>query len=173
MRQWPPEQFAELINLLLERQHLNVALIGGVDEKALADHVLNHVENSSLVINLVGRLPLAELATLLASAALFIGNNSGPQHIAASLGVPTVGIHSGVVDAREWGPMGPNAVAVRRQMSCSPCYIEQPTDCPRQLACLRDLSVAHVLNACDRVLVRNHSSAISKAGISSAAVLSV
>jgi ADP-heptose:LPS heptosyltransferase len=104
------------------------------------------------VINLVGRLALAELPKLLADSALFVGNNSGPHHLAAGLGVATVGIHSGVVDAREWGPLGPRAVAVRRDMSCSPCFIEHERDCPRQLACLRDLSVADVYRACERML---------------------
>jgi hypothetical protein len=70
---------------------------------------------------------------------LYVGNNSGPKHIAAALGVPTIGIHSGVVDAIEWGPIGKRAVAVRRNMTCSPCYIARPEDCPRNFACMRGL----------------------------------
>ena len=89
---------------------------------------------------------------LLATAAVFVGNNSGPQHLAAGLGVPTIGIHSGVVDAREWGPLGPRAVALRRDMSCSPCYIEHAKDCPRQLACLEQLPVAAVYSQCRQML---------------------
>jgi ADP-heptose:LPS heptosyltransferase/GT2 family glycosyltransferase len=152
MRQWPPASFAELIYLLLRRQRCHVALIGGNDERELAEQVLELVGPQAGVINLVGRLALAELPKLLADSALFVGNNSGPHHLAAGLGVATVGIHSGVVDAREWGPLGPRAVAVRRDMSCSPCFIEHERDCPRQLACLRDLSVADVYRACERML---------------------
>jgi ADP-heptose:LPS heptosyltransferase len=148
MRQWPPESFAELIRLFVDLRRFNVAIIGGNDEKELADRVLQLVARPGEVINLVGRLALAELPKVLADSVLFVGNNSGPHHWAAGLGVPTVGIHSGVVDAREWGPLGPQAVAVRRDMSCSPCFIEHAEDCPRKLACLKELAVADVYDAC-------------------------
>ena len=65
----------------------------------------------------------ASCRDLLRACALYVGNNSGPKHIAAALGVPTIGIHSGVVDAIEWGPIGKRAVALRRNMTCSPCYL--------------------------------------------------
>jgi len=153
MRQWPAEKFADLIHLLLSRQRFNVALIGGPDEKELAAEVLGLAGGQPEVINLVGRLALADLPRLLGKAALFVGNNSGPHHLAAALGIPTVGIHSGVVDAREWGPLGPQAVAVRRDMSCSPCFIEYEKDCPRGLACLKELSVADVYETCRKMIL--------------------
>ncbi|MGO8857001.1 MAG: glycosyltransferase family 9 protein [Steroidobacteraceae bacterium] len=152
-RQWSPESFAELISLLLTHQCFNVALIGGADEKELAAQVLGLVGQQREVINLAGRLTLTELQKLLAKSALFVGNNSGPQHLAAALGIPTVGIHSGVADSREWGPSGPQAVAVRRDMSCSPCFIEQAKDCPRKLECLTELSVAEVYGTCKRMIL--------------------
>jgi ADP-heptose:LPS heptosyltransferase len=92
---------------------------------------------------------------LLARTSLFLGNDSGPKHIAAGLGVPTVGIHSGTVDVREWGPIGPNAVAVAREMVCSPCYLSNPEDCRRGLACLRQLSPEIVYDTCRRLLLLN------------------
>jgi ADP-heptose:LPS heptosyltransferase/GT2 family glycosyltransferase len=165
MRQWPPENFARLIDRFLDTERFNVALIGGADEKALALHVMAGVTRTGLATNLVGRLSLSELPSLLAASVLFVGNNSGPQHWAAGLGVPTVGIHSGVVDAREWGPMGPRAVAVRRDMWCSPCFIEQPKNCPRSLACLNDLTVADVYGICSNML--SGAGSTSKPGIGS------
>jgi hypothetical protein len=88
------------------------------------------------------------------ACALYIGNDSGPKHIAAALGVPTVGIHSGVVDATEWAPMGRRAVALRRNMSCAPCYLQHATDCPRNLACLRFLEPALVHQTAQMLLAR-------------------
>jgi len=139
MRQWPAEHFAALIDLMVERDDVNAILIGGPDEAELADEVLASVSAKSSVISLVGKTPLRDLPGLLARCALYVGNNSGPKHIAAALGVPTIGIHSGVVDAIEWGPVGQRAVALRRSMACSPCYLARPDDCPRALACLRGL----------------------------------
>ena len=103
--------------------------------------------------SLIGALPLADLPALLGRASLFLGNDSGPKHIAAGLGVPTVGVHSGTVDVREWDPIGVNAVAVAREMVCSPCYLTNPQDCRRSLACLRELSPETVYQACERLLL--------------------
>ncbi len=85
---------------------------------------------------MAGKTSLAELPSLLLNCVLYIGNDSGPKHIAAAVGIPTIGIHSGVVDPVEWGPIGPSAVALRRNMTCSPCYLANAEDCPRALACL-------------------------------------
>jgi len=154
MRQWPLRSFAALIDLLLDLRDYNVALIGGPDEKALVEEVLEGVGHRQRVFDLTGRLPLAQLPVLLRRSALFVGNNSGPQHLAAATGVATIGIHSGVVDAREWGPLGPQAFAVRKDMICSPCFLAFPEHCQRGLACLQDLPVGYVYRACLRALGR-------------------
>jgi hypothetical protein len=94
------------------------------------------------------------LFEVLGACTLYVGNNSGPKHIAALLGVPTIGVHSGVVDAVEWAPMGPRAMALRRNMACSPCYIERPEGCSRGMACLRGLEPAAVHQAAELLLAR-------------------
>ncbi|MBN9561920.1 MAG: glycosyltransferase [Alphaproteobacteria bacterium] len=152
MRQWPVAHFAQLIDRLVENQGVRVVLIGGSDELALGEEILAGLAEPASVLSLIGDVPLAELPRLLSSCALFVGNNSGPKHIAAALGVPTVGIHSGVVDATEWAPLGPRAVAVRRSMACSPCYLARPQDCHRELACLAGLEPTTVYAACARFL---------------------
>jgi ADP-heptose:LPS heptosyltransferase len=152
VRQWPAEHFGALIDLLIEEHGVHVVLIGGQDELPVADAVLRTVKHRSAVVSLLGSLQLAELPLLLQVAKLFVGNNSGPQHLAAALGTPTVGIHSGVVDATEWGPFGPRAVAVRRKTVCSPCYVATVAQCHRQMACLRKLRPADVYAVCRGML---------------------
>ncbi len=49
-----------------------------------------------------------------------------------------------MVDPAEWGPIGPNAVALRRNMTCGPCYLANADDCPRALACLKFFEPAMV-----------------------------
>jgi ADP-heptose:LPS heptosyltransferase len=152
MRQWPPRKFSELIDLLIERNGLKVVLVGSSADRAITDEVLRETRNKRGVLDLAGKLGLIEFESLVAASFAFIGNNSGPQHIAAAIGTPTIGIHSGVVDAREWGPMGKQAIALRRDMSCSPCYLERPADCPRNLACLAQLHVTDVYRHVDDFL---------------------
>jgi ADP-heptose:LPS heptosyltransferase/GT2 family glycosyltransferase len=155
MRQWPAEHFASVIDLLIEQDATNVLLIGGRDEAELAEDVLSQVVHRENVVSLAGRTSLAELRGLLRACALYLGNNSGPKHIAAALGVPTIGIHSGVVDATEWAPVGPRAIAVQKNMICSPCYLVKSEDCVRDLACLKRLEPGVVHRYCQMMLARN------------------
>ncbi len=151
-KQWPPTYFGLLIDQLIALEGVHVILIGGPDDMELGMKILHMVTNRSSTWSVMGQIGLGELPALIARCALFIGNDSGPKHIAAGLGVATVGIHSGVVDANEWGPKGTTAVAVRRAMSCSPCYYSKVEECNRGLACLRGLLPADVVKVCQRML---------------------
>ncbi len=151
-KQWPAQSFAQLVDLLVADAGAAVVIVGAPDELAFAREVMALATRRERLFDVVGRATLADLPRLLSGAELYVGNDSGPKHIAAALGVPTVGIHSGTVDAGEWGPLGPSAVAVRRAMTCSPCYLAYASDCHRGLACLTGLPVGDVYEACRRML---------------------
>jgi len=152
LRQWPPKYFAALIDLLVGVAGVNVAIIGTQGERTIAEEVLDEIVGSDRVWSLVGKTSMRDLPMLLRASSLFVGNNSGPHHIAAALGTPTVGVHSGVVSAQEWGPLGPTAVAIQRDMTCSPCYIEKLSNCFRDYACMRGLRPAEVFRVCQQFL---------------------
>jgi len=152
VRQWPAASFAALIDLLAGDLDASVILVGGGDEQIVAQEVLANVTARHAVASLVGALRLTELPAVMQACAIFVGNNSGPKHLAASLGVPTVGIHSGVVDAGEWAPLGPAALALQRRVICGPCYLEFANDCPRGMACLTGIKPRDVLAVCRRLL---------------------
>jgi ADP-heptose:LPS heptosyltransferase len=154
MKQWPAEHFSALVDLLTESGDANVLLVGGPDEQELADTLLDTVHHRNAVTSVAGRTSLDELVSLLRASVLYVGNDSGPKHIAAALGIPTIGIHSGVVDATEWGPVGPRALALRRVMSCGPCYIASADRCPRKMACLQFLEPSFVYEAARMLLAR-------------------
>ncbi len=152
MRQWPAEHFVALIDQLASAEDVHIALIGGPDEAALASVILDKLRCSDAVWSLIGKVRLGELPDVLTACSLFVGNNSGPHHIAAALGLPTIGIHSGVTDTGEWGPMGPQAIAISRDMSCGPCYLSKMEECSRNFACMRQLLPGEVYHACKRLL---------------------
>jgi ADP-heptose:LPS heptosyltransferase/GT2 family glycosyltransferase len=151
---WPAEYYSALIDLLTERNGVNVLLIGGADERDAADALRQTLLRPDAVGSLVGETLLDALPALLSICCLYIGNDSGPKHIAAGLGIATIGIHSGVVDAIEWGPVGRRTVALRRDMACSPCYLARAEDCPRALACLRQLEPSVVHQTATMLLAR-------------------
>ncbi len=151
---WPADHFSALIDLLIERNGVNVMLIGGTEEREASDALRKTLLRPDAVGSVVGETSLDALPGLLSACCLYIGNDSGPKHIAAALGIPTMGIHSGVVDAIEWAPVGRRAVALRRNMTCSPCYLQSAEDCPRALACLRHLEPSEVHRTATMMLAR-------------------
>jgi ADP-heptose:LPS heptosyltransferase/GT2 family glycosyltransferase len=157
LKQWPPEHFATLVDLLL-RRGLNALFVGGPDEAETTEDIIARAaafDRSRIdrMASLAGRLPLRDLPAAIARCVLYVGNDSGPKHIAAAVGVPTVGIHSGTVDPHEWAPAGPLAVAIHRAVTCSPCYIISADRCPRGLDCLTGIDPASVMRVCERLLV--------------------
>jgi ADP-heptose:LPS heptosyltransferase/GT2 family glycosyltransferase/glycosyltransferase involved in cell wall biosynthesis len=147
MKQWPAASFAGLIDLLVECHDVSVVLIGNDLDVETVEAVMASSDHPTSILSLAGHVALDQLAKILPGCVLFIGNDSGPKHLAATLGLPTIGIHSGNIDATEWGPTGPRAVAIRRTVACSPCYIADERECPRALACLRGIRVQDVYRA--------------------------
>ncbi len=152
---WPARKFAGFIEVLLATENVNVALVGGADEAVLARTVIESLGPSERVHLLLGELDLSDLPMFIDACALFVGNNSGPQHIAATLGVPTICVHSGVVDPREFGPLGRFVLAIHRKTVCAPCFRARE-DCHRELACLTGVHVSLVVNAARRMLRLEH-----------------
>ncbi len=144
MRQLPEKHIPALIDLLIRRNDVSVMLVGGRDDEAKAAALVARVARPDRVASAAGLVALRDLPALFAACHLFIGGNSGPKHIAAGAGVPTIGVHSGVVDPGEWGPMGERTVALYRDMSCAPCFLAKPEHCPRALACVELMEPALV-----------------------------
>lgn len=90
-RQWPLDRTAGLVARVARRFGTDVAVIGGSDNVADAEAVAATVgANGIHAASTAGELGLRGSAALIGAAALFIGMDSGPGHIAAALGVPVV-----------------------------------------------------------------------------------
>ena len=111
---------------------------------------------------LVRDATLPELAALLERCALYVGNDSGPAHLAAAVGIPTVTIHGPSSPART-APRGAGRephVAVSASFPCSPCRERFFDECPSPPSadgrppCLAAVTVDEVAAAVERVLGR-------------------
>lgn len=152
IRRWPTEYFAEFADLGVDRLGARVVLFGGQQELALAEAVREQMKNREHAVILVGRGPISSFMKEVRQCSVFVGNNSGPVHIAAALGIPSVGIYAGTSDPWEWAPLGPNALCVSRACDLSPCYFGDSQLCPLDVDCLRRLEVSFVWEAALRVL---------------------
>ena len=110
---WPADRFAALFRALVHHVLPGarpVVLAGpGEAERAMAAALLAALPEA---IDLVGRLSLPEVAACLARCSVFVGNDSGLMHLAASAGAPTLGLF-GPTPADEYAPAGLRAAAVR------------------------------------------------------------
>lgn len=152
MKQWPIAYFAAVADQLVEDDGVRIVVIGGPGDEEIGAELLAQMRRADAAVSLIGKISLSDLPALVAQCALFLGNDSGPKHIAAGMGVPTVAVHSGTVDVYEWGPIGTHAVAVMRDVACAPCYLPKPEDCRRGLVCLRQLAPEVVYRACKKML---------------------
>lgn len=89
-RRWPAERFAELAATCAADGY-RVVIVGDKSEQELADRIAG-LAGSGAVHSMAGELDMPGLVALLADAAVVVGNDSGPRHLAQALGVPTVGI---------------------------------------------------------------------------------
>jgi lipopolysaccharide heptosyltransferase II len=115
-QRWSPERFGELITLLTGRIGAACIVVHGPGEEELARRVCTATPDA-----LAAPAPtVRSLMGLVACCDLFIGNNSGPLHIAGALGVPTASV-MGPTDPARFAPRGPADRVVRKELPCSPC----------------------------------------------------
>lgn len=100
LKEWPWNSFVELANHILRSKRVQIVyLIGTQDEKRRCPH-----KSSQNFIDLRGETDLHELAYLMQGAAFFIGNDSGPAHLAAAQGIPVLVIASSTNVIAHWHP---------------------------------------------------------------------
>jgi ADP-heptose:LPS heptosyltransferase len=101
-KRWPTESYAQLAALLKARG-LDIVIIGGPQESAMARQIQKTVGQAR---DLTGRTDFAQLAVLGAKAVLAVGNDTGPTHLLAAAGAPTIALFSDASDPELCGPRG-------------------------------------------------------------------
>lgn len=116
-KQWLPERFAELGERLQRERGLAVVLLGSAGEKSLCAEVAGRMQPQG--ISLAGRTTLDELAAVISRATLFVGNDSGPMHLAACFETPAVVLFGPTV-ASKWAPRYPASRCIQHE-DCQGC----------------------------------------------------
>lgn len=145
-KNWPAERFAETGRQLLERFGGSVTLIGGAADisgcEAIAERIGPRASSTA------GKLSLVEALATVRDLDVLITNDSGPMHMAAAVGTPTVAIF-GPTDPVRTGPYGDGHRVVRVRLDCAPCYRRRCNDCP---ACMDQVTVDNVVAAATDIL---------------------
>jgi ADP-heptose:LPS heptosyltransferase len=148
-KQWNTANFAHLGDLLWNQFRLPVIYTCAAHESAVLEQIRQRAEHEHIYIS---DLLLEELIALIAAGRLFIGNDSGPTHIAAALRKPIVVVW-GSSNFQAWHPWETEYEAVRSDLPCIPCpgYKCKAFDRPK---CILDIAVPTVFEACERMLKR-------------------
>ncbi len=125
LRQWPLANFAVLARTLKDNYKLDIVFVGTEEDNIAINEVIHMSDREA--IKCTHNFSLLNLAALVGKAKLFVGNESGPLHIAALMNIPLVGIYGpGVKDI--FYPIGKKSRVVHHILDCNPC---------NQIKCIR------------------------------------
>lgn len=145
-KQWLPERFSEAAQQLAAANDARVVVFGAPNEAELGRQVASAAGANA--ISLAGETTLREFIDLAATCSLFLTNDSGPMHVAAALGIPTVAIF-GATDHIATGPSASWARIVREPVDCAPCKLRE---CPIDHRCMTGVTAAQVVTEAQALL---------------------
>lgn len=142
---WPSDnvvKFCEMIKKELDRQ---VLIFGGKKESGVAADIAQGTKNA---ISVAGRIDVRGSAALIQRCKAFISTDSGPMHIAQSLGVPLIALF-GPDDPVVTGPQSQPYGIIQKKIPCVPCMLKT---CDRNMECMKEITSAEVMEALQRML---------------------
>jgi lipopolysaccharide heptosyltransferase I len=148
-KRWPPENFGAVAKALIETHKLAVVVPWNGDEELKAAQTI--VDIAGKTAFLAPPTNLRDLAALLSQAVLFVGNDTGPLHLAVALNVQCMAIF-GATDPLRNGPYGSLHRMQTGGVDCHPCW--KRTCARKDRACLTQVSVEAVLRSCTHCLDR-------------------
>jgi lipopolysaccharide heptosyltransferase III len=144
---WPRERFAEAGRHIIEHLGGTLILFGGPEDREFGDSLINEWRAG---VNTAGELTVRQAAAALSFCRLYVGNNSGPMHLAAAVGTHCIGIFSGRDFPGCWHPYGAGHLVLSGTVDCEGCML---SDCEEYgMACIKQISVEDVILACNNSL---------------------
>jgi heptosyltransferase-2 len=140
-KRWHEDRFAQVADQIVEEFQLQTVVVGSASETPIARRIRDRMKHPAVA--LTGRTDLETLMGVLSLTSLMITNDSGPMHMGAALGIPTVAIF-GSTDAEVTRPSGPRTHVVKHEVSCSPCLLRE---CPIDHRCMEAVTVDDVFEA--------------------------
>jgi ADP-heptose:LPS heptosyltransferase len=144
---WPAERYGELARVLAASRGLSSLVVWcGESELKLAKTI---VAVSGGKAHLAPATSMTELAAFCRRAALFVGSDTGPMHLSAAVGTPTVSLHG--PSRAEWcGAYGPHCAAIQMRYEAGSSLQRRKADD----SAMRAITVDMVADACERILTQ-------------------
>ena len=151
-RRWPKERFVELIqNIMAHHPEYKLVLVGSVAEREYVGSISRHFAGNQYVIDITGKTSLDGLLQIIKNAEIIITNDTGPMHLAFSLGVKTLALF-GPCSPAQYGE-NENGFAVYNNVYCSPCIHEfDVPPCKGNNQCMKTITADQVCEVLTRAL---------------------
>lgn len=148
-KQWPIEHFSSLISKLILHLNARIFFAGGKEDQPLSSTLCDQFKSS---VDLCGKTNLHQLAALMKSSHLVIGNESGPLHLATALDCKAILLY-GPVSQKMYGPYSEtnNQIAVYHHTPCRPCYQNYRSPLCENRICLNELSPVKVFEVANKL----------------------
>jgi lipopolysaccharide heptosyltransferase II len=148
-KMWPAERYAQVAEKLAQKG-MKIVILGGPQDQTVCREVIKRLRCPC--IDMVANNDISQAASLLRRSSLFISSDTGPMHIASSLGVPVIAIlgrsQPGLSPLR-WGPSNKKSRVVHKDVGCVECLAHR---CPKGFLCLQAITVEEVFKAAEELL---------------------
>jgi len=140
-KNWPLESFIGVARQIARRSKPAIVFVLGPAEQEYlrTDRIRADIPSARII----QEPSICGLATLFEHSLLYVGNDSGPTHLAAATGAPTIALF-GPTSPERWGPRGPQVRVIERDIPCRPCTSEAARACAKR-RCLTDITPETVL----------------------------
>ncbi len=152
VKHWQEDKWAQVADILTDQIDARVVLTGSHHELPLVRRIAAQMKRKAVIA--AGDTRIGQLAALFSRARVVLGPDSGPLHLATAVGVPTVALF-GPADPVEFGSWGASDkhMILTSDIGCRPCRVlDWAGDDPEYHPCLREITVARVLDAARRVI---------------------
>lgn len=140
---WPG--FSQLATLLLDRTDLKIVMM--TEDPKVRASLPPDLAASPRFQLLDQRLPFDDFDAFVSFAAVLIGNDSGPKHLASLRGTNTITLHTARINWNTWGHEGAGSI-ISRRVPCAGCDIfHDAEECGKDFACIRDITAEEVFAA--------------------------
>ena len=139
-KRWSPGNFAYVLDAVSNTTGAAVLIFGSKEDIEIAREL-----SAALSVehhNLAGKTSLREFMAIAKRLELFLTNDSGPMHIGAALGIPTLAVFGSTSDELT-GPLGKRVKVVKEALDCAPCF--ERVCAPGHYECLTNIDPERVL----------------------------
>jgi len=150
-RRWGTDKYIKLIKVIVSRYNFKVVLVGSAEDRRVGDEIAASA-GAKEVVNLAGKTTLREAAAILSNSRFFVGNDSGPAHLAAAVGIPLV-VLSGADDPKSTSPVSPRKKLIYLDhLDCISCVKNKcPLKGDAYMQCMRGITVEMVVEQIERL----------------------